>query len=274
MLKDLFGKNASEVLNKKLWLFDMDGTIYKDNFLFPGVIQLLDYIKNNGGEYVFVTNNSSKSVEDYIKKVNCLGIKASRTNFFTSSEATIILLKEKYPGAKVYCQGTRSLIDELKNNGIDTTEEIEDDVDLILVGFDTELTSQKLRNTCEILNRDLPYYATNPDLVCPTYFGFIPDCGSICQILFNATGKKPIYVGKPEATMVDVVRKKFGNSKSETIVIGDRLYTDIAAGLNAGVCSVCVLSGEATINEINKSLFKPDFVFDSVASIITNGVLK
>lgn len=268
MLKDFFGKNANEVLDKKLWLFDMDGTIYNDNHLFPGVLELLDYIKNNGGEYVFITNNSSKSVEDYIEKVNDLGIKASRINFFTSTEATILLLKEKYPGIKVYCQGTKSLIKELRNNSIDTSERVEDDVGLVLVGFDTELTSEKLRNTCEVLTRkDIPFYATNPDLACPTCFGFVPDCGSICQMLYNATGKKPIYIGKPEPTIVDIVRKKFNRAKSETVVIGDRLYTDIAAGLNAGVCTVCVLSGEATIDDIKKGTYMPDFVFDSVSSI-------
>lgn len=269
MLKDFFGKNANEVLDKKLWLFDMDGTIYNDNHLFAGVLELLEYIKNNDGEYVFITNNSSKSVEDYIKKVNNLGIKASKTNFFTSTEATILLLKEKYPGIKVYCQGTKSLIIELRNNNIDVTEKIEEDIGLVLVGFDTELTSKKLRNTCEVLaSRDIPFYATNPDLACPTCFGFIPDCGSICQMLYNATGKKPIYIGKPEPTMVDIVVKKFGIAKNKTIVIGDRLYTDVAAGLNAGVCTVCVLSGEATIDDIKKGTYIPDFVFDSVSSII------
>lgn len=268
MLKDLYGKNASEILEKKLWLFDMDGTIYKDNNLFPGVIKLLDFISKVGGDYVFITNNSSKTVNDYILKLRNLGINASEINFFTSTEATILLLKEKYPNAKVYCQGTRSFVAELRKNGINTTEKNEDDINLVLVGFDTELTSEKLKNTCEILTKNLPYYATNPDLACPTEFGFIPDCGSICQMLFNATGKKPIYIGKPEATMIDVVRKKFDKARYETVVFGDRLYTDIAAGLNAGVCSVCVLSGEATIADIAKSPFKPNFVFNSVASII------
>lgn len=264
-LFDYFGKDASELLNKKLWLFDMDGTIYEDNNLFPGVLNLLDYIHDNDGEYVFITNNSSKSVEDYIKKVTNLGINATKNNFFTSSEATILLLKDKYPNAKVYCQGTKSLINELKSSGVRTTEDVEDDIDLVLVGFDTELTSSKLRNTCELLTlKDVPFYATNPDLVCPTSFGFVPDCGSICQMLYNATGKKPIYIGKPVSTMVDIVRKKFNRKSEETVVIGDRLYTDIAVGINAGVTSVCVLTGEATIEDITNGDIKPTYIFKSV----------
>ena len=267
-LKDYFNLDASILRSKKLWLFDMDGTIYKDNDLFDGTLALLRDIELSGGRYVFITNNSSKSVEDYVKKVVSLGIPADQESFFTSSQATILLLKDKYPGAKVYCQGTKSLVKELFDSGINVTEEVEDDVDLILVGFDTELTSEKLKKTCMLLTRDLPFYATNPDLRCPTTFGYVPDCGSICMMLYNATGKSPIYIGKPEPTMVDIARKKFGTSKEETVVVGDRLYTDIATGNNAGVTSVCVLTGEASVDDIKVSKDKPTFTFNSVKDIV------
>ena len=267
-MKDYFGVDADFLKNKKLFLFDMDGTIYKDNTLIPGTLELLNAIEESGGRYVFITNNSSKSVDDYIKKVNSLGIKANKDNFFTSAQASVLLLKEKYPGIKVYCQGTKSLISELKEKGIDVTEEISDDIGLVLVGFDTELTSEKLRKTCYILTtKDVPYYATNCDLRCPVSFGFIPDCGSICSMIENCTQKKPIYIGKPKATMVDIVMNKFGMTKNETAVIGDRLYTDIATGLNAGVTSICVLTGEATVKEILNGNIKPDLTFENVMDI-------
>ena len=266
-LMDIFRKDASFLRYKKLWLFDMDGTIYEENKLFEGALKLLNKIKKNGGEYVFITNNSSKSIDDYINKVRNLGITADKDNFFTSSQATILYLKDKYPFAKVYCQGTKSFIKELMASSINVTEEMEDDVDIVLVGFDTELTSEKLRKTCQLLKKDTPFIATNCDLRCPVAFGFIPDCGSICQMITNATDKKPVFIGKPESTMVEYVMKKFSCSKEETVVIGDRLYTDIATGINAGVTSVCVLTGEATVADIIKGNIKPTLAFKSVNEI-------
>ena len=268
MLKDYFDKNADCLKTKKLWLFDMDGTIYNENTLFDGVIELLNRIETNNGRYIFITNNSSKSLKDYIRKINSLGIKADEQNFFTSTQAAILLIKKRFPNLKVYCQGTQSMQSELKEANIDITNKVEDDVGLVLIGFDTELTSEKLRNTCELLNRDLPYYATNPDLACPVSFGFIPDCGSICQMLKNATGKEPVFIGKPKPTMVDFLSEKFDIAKRDIVVVGDRLYTDIAVGYNAKVDTVCVLTGEASINDIAESSIKPTFVFSSVSEIL------
>lgn len=266
-MTDYFGKDASNLKNKKLWLFDMDGTIYEEEKVFDGALELLARIEESGGHYVFITNNSSKSVEEYIEKADRLGIKADIHNFFTSVQAAILNLKQNYLGLKVYCQGTESLLDELRAEEIEVTEEVEP-VEVVLVGFDMELTAQKLRNTCEILStQNVVYLATNPDLVCPVSFGFIPDCGSICEMIKNATGKEPIYIGKPEPTMVDTVRKKYGASLEETVVVGDRLYTDIAAGINAQVSAVCVLTGEATVEEIQKGDIKPMFTFESVRDI-------
>ncbi|MBD5529267.1 MAG: HAD-IIA family hydrolase [Lachnospiraceae bacterium] len=266
-LTDVWGQYPAELTAKLLFLFDMDGTIYEEETVFDGTSQLLDLIEQNGGKYVFITNNSSKSVIDYVKKVNRLGIKANFDNFFTSAQATIMYLKKNHPGTKVYCQGTRSFVKELMAEGILVTEEVEDDVDLVLVGFDTELTSAKLRKTCELLQREIPFIATNQDLRCPVSFGYIPDCGSMCNMIYAVTGKAPIYIGKPEPTMIDIVREKFGYNTEETCVIGDRLYTDIAAGLNAGVTAICVLTGEATTEDIERGDIKPTYTFHSVKDI-------
>ena len=266
-MKDYFGKPAEMLREKKLWLFDMDGTIYEENRLFDGTLDLLRLIRERGGRSVFITNNSSKSVVDYIRKVEAMGIAATEEDFFTSAQATIRLLKREYPGALVYCQGTRSLVDELKSAGIRVTEAVEK-VDVVLVGFDMELTMEKLRNTCEILTlQDPVYLATNPDWVCPVSFGFVPDCGSMCVGIRYATGKWPKFIGKPEPTMIDIVREKYRASAEETVVIGDRLYTDIAAGENAGVTTVCVLSGEAKLADIEAGTVKPTLTLDNVRTI-------
>lgn len=264
---DYFKKDTNQLKSKKLFLFDMDGTIYEEDTVFEGTHQLLDYIESIGGKYVFITNNSSKSVLDYVDKVNRLGIKGDENNFFTSAQATILYLNSNFPGKKVYCQGTKSLIEELRANSIDVTENVET-VDVVLVGFDTELTSEKLAKTCEILStQEVSFIATNPDLRCPVKYGFVPDCGSICQMITFATDKVPTYIGKPEATMVNIVRNKFGYDKSETVVIGDRLYTDIATGLNADVTAICVLTGEAKEEDISSGNIKPTYTFTSVKEI-------
>ena len=266
-MSDFFGADTAVLKKKKLWLFDMDGTIYEENRLFDGARELLTLIKEQGGRYVFITNNSSKSVSDYVHKIKDLGIKAGQDNFFTASQATALWLHQNHANAKVYCQGTESLILELTKAGINVTQKVEP-VDVVLVGFDTELSYEKLRATCEILStQDAVFVATNPDLACPVSFGFIPDCGSICHMIENATGKTPIYIGKPEPAMVDIVRKKFGISKEQTVVVGDRMYTDIAVGINAGVSTICVLTGETSVKDIENSDKKPEYTFHSVKEV-------
>lgn len=265
---DHFGKDAGELRDKKLWLFDMDGTIYEENDIFDGTLDLLDTIEVQGGRYIFVTNNSSKSVDDYVAKVHKMGIRATTDTFYTSVNATVRHLDINHPGALVYVQGTESLVQQLRDADIRVTTEVDPAVDVVLIGFDTELTMEKLRRTCKNLLRDsVVYLATNPDLVCPTSWGFEPDCGSMAYGIYNATGRKPFVIGKPEPVMVDCVREQLGYSAAETVLVGDRLYTDIATGVNAGVSTICVLTGEATLDDIAASEVKPTYVIDGVRQI-------
>lgn len=265
---DYFGKNADVLKRKKLFLFDMDGTVYRENTLFRGVKELLSAIERVGARYVFITNNSSRSVKDYVKKMRGMGVKVCEEHFFTSAQAAVLALRALYADGLIYAQGTRSFYRELKKNGLNVTHSFTNRACAVLVGFDPELTGKKLRTTCEMLTgREIAFYATNPDWVCPVSFGYVPDCGSMCFGIEKATGKKPIYFGKPEPTMIQTVMQKFGVSRKETLVLGDRLYTDIASGVNAGVDTVCVLSGEATLADVQASAVKPTFVFQSVGEI-------
>ena len=253
----------------RLFLFDMDGTLYLGNRLFDFTLELLDTIKSTGRRYLFMTNNSSKSVEDYIKKLDKLGIEATRDDFITSSQATAYYLKQNYPDHRLYVCGTQSLKKELEREGFVVTECLED-VDCIVMGFDTELTFQKLEDVSKLLlTRDnLPYIATNPDYVCPTEFGSVPDCGSVCDMIYNATGKRPIVIGKPSPLMPQLAMAEHGFTKEETAVVGDRIYTDVKSGLNAGITGILVLSGETTREILEESEDKPHLVLEDASAII------
>ena len=253
----------------KLYLFDMDGTLYLGDRLFDFTPALLQAIREKGGRYIFVTNNSSKSVEDYVKKLGRLGISAQYDDFLTSSQATAWYLKKHHPGKRLYVCGTESLKAELCREGFEITGDI-DKTECIVMGFDTELTFKKLEDVSKMLcTRDLPYIATNPDYVCPTEFGSVPDCGSVCDMLYNVSGKRPFVVGKPQAFMAQLAMEKWGCTPEETAVIGDRIYTDIKSGLNAGCQTVLVMSGETTDEILEKSADKPHYVMESAAQLLT-----
>ena len=252
----------------KLFLFDMDGTLYLGDRLFPFTTELLAKIKATGGRYMFMTNNSSKSVVAYIEKLRKLGIEATEDEFITSSQATAYYLKNNHPTAKLYVCGTESLKTELRSQGFTVTEDL-DEVECIVMGFDTELNFKKLHDVSFMLcTRQLPYIATNPDYVCPTEFGSVPDCGSVCDMIFNATGKRPVVIGKPEALMPQLAMERTGYTKQQTVVIGDRIYTDIKSGINAGTVTVLVMSGETTQEILDASPDKPDFVLADAGLMI------
>lgn len=259
---------AAFIKEIQLYLFDMDGTLYIGQQLFPFTKALLSKIRASGRRYLFMTNNSSKSVEDYIIKLKKLGITATREDFITSSQATAYYLAKHYPNAKLYVCGTKSFCLELERQGF-TVVENPDEADCIVMGFDTELTFQKLEDVSRLLlTREIPYIATNPDLVCPTEFGSVPDCGSVCQMIKNATGKLPLVIGKPEPLMPQLAMERLNCTPEQTCVIGDRIYTDIRSGVNAGANTILVLSGETTREILEESEVKPTLTMENAGEIL------
>lgn len=254
--------------DKKLFLLDIDGTIALDTTLIDGTLDFMNYILNIGGKYIFITNNSTKSIEDYIKKFDEFKIKVDKTSFVTSSYAAALYLRETYRDKKIFVLGTKSFIDELRSFDLNVTEEQDEDIVCAVVGFDNELNYKKIENICELLlTRKIDYIATNPDLVCPTSFGFVPDCGSICEMIGHAVKREPLYIGKPNKTIVEMCLKQSGFLKEETLVIGDRLYTDIACGINGGVDTALVFTGEARKDDLIDTKFKPTFSFDTIKEL-------
>jgi len=264
--------NTMELSKKRLFLLDMDGTIYIDETLFDGTIDFLNYFKEVGGRYIFLTNNSSRGVETYIEKMKRLGISADKDDFLTSTDATINYFKKKSLQNEVmYICGTNSLKKQFKDEGFKVAEEATDDVSILLLGYDTELTYKKLEASCRLLfrkERPVKYVATHPDYVCPTSYGCAPDCGSLIDMLKTATGKEPIVIGKPKPEMVYLALEKFGYVKDDACIIGDRLYTDIACGVNAGIDSIFVLSGEGTKADIDKFGIKPTYVLNNIREVL------
>ena len=252
---------------KRLFLLDMDGTIYLDDRLFDGVIPFLQYIRRVGGRYLFLTNNSSRGVEGYIEKMRRLGIETERSDYLTSVDVTIAALQRERPEKKCYVFGTRSFYSQLRDAGIPVTAQPDPDVDILLCGFDRELTFQKLEDACILLNRGAEFWATNPDWVCPTWYGSVPDCGSVCRMLTTATGREPTFIGKPQPEMALLAMERTGFSPEQTVLLGDRLYTDVACGVNAGIDTVFVLSGEGTMADIDTYRIHPTWVYPDIGTL-------
>ncbi len=267
----LYNRNM-ELINKKLFLLDMDGTIYLGNDLFDGTKDFLSYVKEAGGRYIFLTNNSSKSKADYVKKLRSLGVETATEDFFTSVDATAAILKKKYESTyrtkKMYVLGTKSLCRQMSEEGFRVTEELTPGIDILLVGYDRELNYGKLEDACFLLKQGVDYFATNPDWVCPTEWGFVPDCGAICQMLEHASKRKPHFIGKPKADIALMALEQAGVSKEETLLVGDRLYTDIACGFNAEIDTCFVLSGEGTLEDMEKSSVKPTYVMKDIKELL------
>lgn len=255
--------------DKRLFLLDMDGTIYLDDRLFDGTAEFLAHVQAIGGRAMYLTNNSSKSVESYVDKLSRMGLRAAPEDFLTSVNATVLYLRQKNH-RKIYAFGTASFRQQLRQGGLPVTDILAEDIDCLCMGFDTELTFQKLEDACILLNRGVEYVATNPDWVCPTWYGSVPDCGSVAEMLYRATGRRPRFIGKPEPDMVELAVKETDFTKEQTILLGDRLYTDIKSGVRAGVDTVLVLSGEATLKDLAASDVKPTYVMKDIREFLNN----
>ena len=253
-----------KLLSAKLFLLDMDGTLYLGDEVFDGAIEFINKLASTGRKYIYLTNNSSRAGTDYITRLKKLGFPCEKENVFTSGMATAMYLKARYK--TVYPVGTKAFLNELASYGVEFSENFPD---AVVVGFDTELVYEKLRMAVHFLKNGADFIAANPDLVCPMPKGeVLPDCGSICALLTASTGKTPKYIGKPDRRMIDIIAEDTGIPNGRIAMVGDRLYTDIAAGVNAETVTVCVLSGETTCEMLRGSDIKPDYVFDSVKDII------
>ena len=249
----------------RLFLLDMDGTLYLGDEVLPGAREFVSSLVRGGRRYIYLTNNSSRAAADYVERLRRLGFPCEARDVLTSGMAAARYLCERYPGARVCLVGTRALAREMESAGITLDDER---ADVVLVGFDTELDYRKLERAVHFLRRGAPFIAANPDLVCPMPRGeALPDCGSICALLEKASGASPKYIGKPERMLADLASELTGVPNSEICCVGDRLYTDIACAKNADAVSALVLSGETTPEMLQSSDIVPDYVFPGVREL-------
>lgn len=254
------------IKNKKLFVFDMDGTIYLGNRVFPFAVEFIKRLRASGKKVLFFTNNASKNPDVYFKRLTEMGFEPDRSEIMTSGDVTVRFLLTERPGKKVFLLGTPMLAESFEKAGI----VLSDDADIVVTSFDMTLTYDRLERACTLIRNGAEYLCTHPDFNCPTETGFIPDSGAIAAAVTASTGVVPRYFGKPYKDTAEMILSYTGCKAKEACVFGDRLYTDIALGRNSGIYSVLVLTGETTPDDLKKcpDEQKPDLVIDSIENLL------
>lgn len=247
-----------------LFVLDMDGTFYLGDRILEGSLDFLKKVEEAGKHYIFFTNNSSKSPENYINKLAKMDCRIGRDQIMTSGDVTIEFLKRNRTGQTVYLVGTPALVESFKEAGVPLVTE---SPDIVVIGFDTTLTYEKLERACTFIRNGAEFLATHLDINCPTEDGFIPDCGAMCALISLSTAKEPKYLGKPFKETMEMVLAKTGFEKEKVAFVGDRIYTDVATGVKNGAKGILVLSGETKLEAVAESEVKPDAVFKSIGEM-------
>lgn len=246
----------------KCFALDMDGTVYLGEQWIDGAVEFLHRIEETGRRYVFVTNNSSKNAAVYVDKLHRMGLDVGEEKIVTSGQATIYYLQHNFPGAKVFLLGNPLLQEEFLVAGILLEDE---HPDVVVTAFDTSLDYGKMCKVCDLVRAGIPYLATHPDYNCPTETGFIPDAGAIHAFIHASAFRYPDRViGKPNGDIIEYLSVRVEAERGQMAMVGDRLYTDIAAGRNNGLTSILVLSGEASMEDVYRSDVVPHLIFESV----------
>ncbi len=251
----------------RCFLLDMDGTFYLGDRLIDGSLAFLEALRRTGRDAWFLTNNSSKSAAAYVEKLTRMGVpEPFRRQVITSGHAAAHYLLERFPQGRGYLLGNETLRAELTAMGLAFTEE---SPDYVLVAFDTTLNYAKMCKACDLIRAGKPYIATHPDFNCPTETGFIPDMGAIMAFIEASTGRKAdVILGKPYGGIVREAQRRTGYALAKMAMVGDRLYTDVATGVNHGMTGILVLSGEATMKDVAESDVQPDLIFGRLADMI------
>lgn len=261
----LFSGFDTSLERKKLFFIDLDGTIYLGDKPIHGADEFIKMLQNKNIQYYFLSNNSSKAKADYVYKLNNMGVEATEDKIILSTDGLVdYLLKNN--AINTFVVGTESMKQQIRNAGILVDS---DEPEYVVLGYDTELTYDKIKKAAIYLHNGADLLATHCDVVCPTPDGSIPDIGSILALIETATGKKPLKIfGKPNCEMVDAYITKHGVTSKEIVFVGDRIYTDMELANRIGSEFILVLSGESKREEIEDDKRVPDLVLNSVADLL------
>jgi len=252
-------------------VLDMDGTIYSGSNIFHFTHGFFNTLNELGIEYTYLTNNSSRSVMQYLDKLHKMGLTGSKENIYTSSLLTIdYLSSQRKDIKKLFILGTQGLKTEFRDAGYQIMDlNSVEEPDAVIIGFDTSLVYENLCKAGYWIKLGKPFIATHPDRICPTdQRTLLVDCGALCACLESATGRGPdIVLGKPDPKMIWGILERNNLKKSEVAMVGDRLYTDIEMAHQAGVMGILVLSGEATKDDLNGQAEQPDLVLENIMEL-------
>ncbi len=250
--------------NTRFFVLDMDGTFYLGNKLIEGAPDFIEKLKASGRDYVFFTNNSSNNVKLCLEKLERMGFKEDASKIVISTHVTTDYLNREHPQKRVFLLGNERLTADFLKAGIYL---VDDDPDIVVLGFDTTITYQKMWDAVRFLQKGALYIATHPDINCPTPDGYMPDTGSMMALFEASTGRRPLIMGKPMSSAVDYLTNLLACRRDELAFVGDRLATDIAIGANHGIPTALVLSGVTTLGMINDSLVKPDLTLNRLEDL-------
>ena len=250
----------------QIFLLDLDGTVYLGEKPIGDMLTTLARLRDMGKTLVYLTNNSSKTEREYRAKLTRIGLLDERDGVYTSGMATMEYLKVAYAGAKVYLVGTAALQEEFRSAGIALDEE---NPDVCVLAYDTELTFSKMRRLDYFLRKGVPFIATHPDDVCPTADGSMPDVGAFLAMFEKSSGRRPdLIIGKPFTAMGEGLAKRYSVPPEKMCMVGDRMHTDIRFGNNNGMKSILVLSGETTAETMKNFPDSPDLVLSDLNEIL------
>ena len=249
----------------KAVFLDLDGTIYLGDSLIDGALDFLGRLEERGIKRYFLSNNSSKSVEQYVEKLRDLGIDADKDEVLLSTHDLISWLRKKEV-TSTFLVGTEGMRSMLEEEGIETSSE---QPEFVVLGYDTEISYEKLATASIHLHEGVQLVASHPDMVCPSPRGGLPDTGAYMSLFKATTGVGPVHVcGKPNKGMILHKVEDLGLKPSECCMVGDRLYTDIEMADRAGVHGILVLSGEASVDDVEEGELRPSLVVGSVAELL------
>lgn len=254
-----------KIKSKNGFICDMDGVIYHGNKLLPGVKEFVEWLKKEQKSFVFLTNASERTPKELQEKLYRLGVEVDHTHFYTSALATASFLASQNPGGSAYIIGEAGLINALYNSGY-TMNNV--NPDYVVVGESKSYSFDRIEHAVNLVLKGAKLIGTNPDVTGPAEYGISPATKALIAPIEMSTGKKAYFIGKPNPLMMRIALKKIGVKREESIIIGDRMDTDIVAGIESEIDTALVLSGISNLDTLNSFAYHPTYVLNGIADLI------